>query len=111
MNRYPLWMYILVAIVVAVGVVYAVPNLFPESPAIQISSAKASAKVDATLLGRVEEDLKRVNVVYEDAFLDTSSAKIRFKDTDTQLKAKDVVERDLGQDYTVALNLLSNSPH
>ncbi len=110
MNRYPLWTYILVAIVVAVGVLYSVPNLFPESPAIQISAARTGAKVDQALLSRAEEALKRANVAYDEAFLDTASAKIRFRDTDTQLKAKDVVERDLGQDFTVALNLLSNSP-
>jgi len=110
MNRYPLWVYLLVAIVVGAGILYSVPNLFPESPAIQVSSARASAKVDDALLAKAEDALKQANVGYDEAFLDQTSAKIRFKDTDTQLRAKDLVERALGQEYTVALNLLSNSP-
>ncbi len=110
MNRYPLWVYILVAIVVGVGVLYSAPNLFPESPAIQISAARSSGKIDQALLTRTEEVLKGANVAFDDAYLDESSAKVRFKDTDTQLKAKDLVEKALGEDYTVALNLLSNAP-
>jgi preprotein translocase subunit SecD len=110
MNRYPLWVYILVAVVVATGLLYSVPNLFPESPAVQISAARATGKIDAALLAKVEDALKRANVPYQHAFLDDTSAKIRFADTDTQLKAKDLVEREVGQDYTVALNLLSNAP-
>ena len=110
MNRYPLWVYILVAIVVGVGVLYSAPNLFPESPAIQISAARSSGKIDQSLLTRTEEVLKGANVAFDDAYLDESSAKVRFKDTDTQLKAKDLVEKALGEDYTVALNLLSNAP-
>ncbi|HZR01683.1 MAG TPA: protein translocase subunit SecD [Burkholderiales bacterium] len=110
MNRYSLWVYLVVAIVVAVGVFYSVPNLFPESPAVQISAAKASAKVDEALLARARDALNKAAVPFQDAFLDTNSAKIRFRDTDTQLKAKDVIEKALGEDYTVALNLLSNAP-
>jgi preprotein translocase subunit SecD len=111
MNRYPLWVYIIVAVAVAIGVLYAVPNLFPESPAVQISTARAAAKLDQALLDRVQEALRRDGVGFDEAYLDPGSAKIRFADTDTQLKAKDLIERELGEDYTVALNLLSNAPH
>jgi preprotein translocase subunit SecD len=110
MNRYPLWVYILVAVLVGIGVLYSVPNLFPESPAVQISSSRSTAKIDAALLGKVESALKQANIGYDEAFLDDTSAKVRFKDTDTQLKAKDVAEKALGEEYTVALNLLSNAP-
>jgi preprotein translocase subunit SecD len=110
MNRYPLWVYILVAIVVGIGVLYSTPNLFPESPAIQISTSRSTSKIDAALLTRAEEAIRQANVPYDEAYLDDNSAKIRFKDTDTQLKAKDVVEKALGEEYTVALNLLSNAP-
>jgi preprotein translocase subunit SecD len=111
MNRYPIWLYVLVAVVVAAGLLYSVPNLFPESPAVQISAARSTAKIDEALLTRVENALKAANVPYRDAFLDDTSAKVRFADTDTQLKAKDLIEREVGEDYTVALNLLSNAPH
>jgi preprotein translocase subunit SecD len=113
MNRYSLWVYIVVAVAVALGVLYAVPNLFPESPAVQISSARPAGKVDQALLARVTEDLKRAGIGYDDAFVDGSSVKVRFRerDTDVQIKAKDVLEKELSQDYTVALNLLSNTPH
>jgi preprotein translocase subunit SecD len=111
MNRYPIWLYVLVAVVVATGLLYSVPNLFPESPAVQISAARSTAKIDEALLTRVENALKAANVPYRDAFLDDTSAKVRFADTDTQLKAKDLIEREAGEGYTVALNLLSNAPH
>jgi preprotein translocase subunit SecD len=111
MNRYPIWLYVLVAVVVAAGLLYSVPNLFPESPAVQISAARSTAKIDEALLTRVEDALKAANVPYRDAFLDDTSAKVRFTDTDTQLKAKDLIEREAGEGYTVALNLLSNAPH
>jgi preprotein translocase subunit SecD len=110
MNRYPLWLYIVIAVVLAVGFVYSVPNLFPESPAIQLSTSKANVKVDAALKGRVEDTLRKDGLEVQEAFLDGSSLKVRLPDTDTQLKAKDAVEKELGEDYTVALNLLSNSP-
>jgi preprotein translocase subunit SecD len=110
MNRYPLWLYIVIAVVLTVGFVYSVPNLFPESPAIQLSTSKANVKVDAALKGRVEDTLRKDGLEVQEAFLDGSSLKVRLPDTDTQLKAKDAVEKELGEDYTVALNLLSNSP-
>ncbi len=110
MNRFPLWLYLLIAVVVLGGALYALPNLYGESPAVQISSARPAAKVDAALLQRAEDALRQGGVPFVDSFIDQSSAKLRFADTDTQLKAKDVIERALGQDYTVALNLLSHSP-
>ena len=110
MNRFPLWLYLLIAVIVLGAAVYALPNLYGESPAVQISAARPAAKVDQALLQRAEDALKQASVPFVDSFLDQSSAKVRFADTDTQLKAKDVIERALGEDYTVALNLLSHSP-
>jgi preprotein translocase subunit SecD len=110
MNRYPLWVYIIVVVALLAGMLYSVPNLFPESPAVQISSTKSTSPVDEALLARVEEALKRANVAVENSFLDASGAKLRFSDPDTQIKAKGVIESELGSGYTVALNLLSNSP-
>src|SRR5512143_87937 len=111
MNRYPLWKYVLIAIALVVGILYTLPNFFPEVPAVQVSTSKSTAKVDTALLGTVEDALKAASITYRGAALDATGIKIRFSDPDTQLKAKDVLQGKLGDDYIVALNLLSSSPH
>ena len=110
MNRYPLWKYLLVLVVLILGVVYSMPNIFGESPAVQISTAKNSIKLDSALLGQVENVLKQDNLQFEAIFLDANGVKVRFNDPDTQIKAKDALQSKLGRDYVVALNLLSRSP-
>ncbi len=115
MNRYPLWKYILIGIALVWGFLYTIPNFFGEAPAVQVSSAKATIKIDDAVRTRVEEALKNTKVESTGIFFDANSVKARFKDTDTQLKAKDIVEKALNpekgdESYTVALNLLSNSP-
>ncbi|MCC7546456.1 MAG: protein translocase subunit SecD [Burkholderiales bacterium] len=111
MNRYPIWVYATVLVVVLVGLVYSIPNLFPESPAVQISAARASERVDEALLARATDALTRAGIAHDEAYLDQNSAKLRFRGTDAQLRAKDVIQQELGEaNYTVALNLLSNSP-
>lgn len=110
MNRYPLWKYLLVLMVLILGVVYSMPNMFGESPAVQISTAKNSIKLDSALLGQVENVLKQDNLQFEAIFLDANGVKVRFNDPDTQIKAKDALQAKLGRDYVVALNLLSRSP-
>jgi preprotein translocase subunit SecD len=110
MNRYPFWLNLLIAIVLLAGFTYALPNFFGESPAVQLSPSKATLKVDEALLKRSEEVLKTAKLSYDEAFLEPSGIKIRFKDTDTQLRGKEVLSRELGDNYVVALNLLSNSP-
>ncbi len=111
MNRYPLWKYIIIAVALVVGVLYTLPNFFGEVPAVQVSPGKSTVKVDETLRQRVEESLAQANVVADGVFLEVNSIKVRLGDTDTQLKAKDVVQNVLGENYVVALNLLSSSPH
>lgn len=115
MNRYPLWKYILVIVSLLIGFIYTLPNFFGESPAVQVSSAKATLKVDTATLDRVESTLKAANVATSGIFLDTTGVKVRLTDTDTQLKAKDLLEKQFNPDpadpqYVVALNLLSSSP-
>jgi preprotein translocase subunit SecD len=110
MNRYPLWKYLLVLVVLILGVVYSMPNIFGESPAVQISTTKTSVKLDSALLGQVENVLKQGNLQFEAIFLDANGVKVRFNDPDTQIKAKDALQTTLGKDYVVALNLLSRSP-
>ncbi len=110
MNRYPFWKYALIAIAVAIGFLYTLPNFFPEDPAVQVSSSKAGVKLDAPLLQTVEETLKGANVPYRGAVLDATGIKVRFDDPDTQLRAKDALTAKLGSSYIVALNLVSSSP-
>jgi len=110
MNRYPVWKYVVIGIALAVGLFYAMPNLFPEVPAVQVSSSKATVKIDNALLDTVEQALKSENIAYRSAALDTTGVKVRFSDFDTQQRARDVLQAKLGENYIVALNLLSSSP-
>ncbi len=110
MNRYPLWINLLICFTLVIGVVYTLPNFFGEVPAIQVSAAKSTVKVDADLQKRVEGALKAANIANDGVTLDAASLKVRFADTDTQLKAKDAVQKDLAEDFVVALNLVSRSP-
>ncbi|MBE0621788.1 MAG: protein translocase subunit SecD [Burkholderiales bacterium] len=115
MNRYPLWTYVIVACALVLGFVYTLPNFFGESPAVQVSSVKATVKVNSALLERVEDELKAAKIESHGTFIDPNSIKVRFADTDTQLKAKDILSQNLNPDrdnpsYVVALNLLSSSP-
>jgi preprotein translocase subunit SecD len=110
MNRYSLWQYLIIAIALIVGFVYTVPNFFGEVPAVQVSPLRSTAKADTALLGRVEEALKKGKIAADGVFLDATSVKARLPDTDAQIRAKDLLQADLGEDYVVALNLLSNNP-
>jgi preprotein translocase subunit SecD len=114
-NRFPTWKYALIALAILAALLYTLPNFFGESPAVQVSSAKSTVKVDFGLLGRIEEILKKAAVPYTGTVVDPIGVRVRFADTDTQLKAKDVIDRALNPDandrtYSVALNLLSASP-
>jgi preprotein translocase subunit SecD len=110
MNRYPLWKYVLIAVALTIGLLYTLPNFFGEVPAVQISPGKTTAKVDEALLSRVDQALSQANIKPDGIFLDPASIKVRLANTDTQLKAKDVLQGALGESYVVALNLLSSSP-
>jgi preprotein translocase subunit SecD len=110
MNRYPMWKNIFIAIVILIGFIYTIPNFFGESPAVQITPAKSTTKLDPALLGLVEEIFKKENIAFDGIYLDARGVKARFNNTDTQIKAKDILQANLGNDYTVALNLLSRSP-
>ncbi|MBA3034156.1 MAG: protein translocase subunit SecD [Gammaproteobacteria bacterium] len=115
MNRNPLWKNATVIIALVLGLLYTLPNLFGEVPAVQISSVKATVKLDLRLQSRIEEALAAAAVKPTGLFFEPNSIRVRLADTDTQLKAKDVIERALNPDpadasYSVALNLLSASP-
>lgn len=116
MNRYPVWKYAIIVIALLVGVLYTLPNFFGEAPAVQVSSAKATVKVDTAVLQRVEEALKAANVVPDTLTLEGTSVRARFNTPDEQLKGKDVIQRALVPDandpaFIVALNLVSRSPN
>ena len=115
MNRYPLWKYLIIAFALAVGLLYTLPNFFGEAPAVQVSSVKTAVKVDIKLLGRVEETLKAAGIAHQGSYADQNSVRVRFGDTETQIRAKDAIEKAINPDpenasYVVALNLLSRSP-
>jgi preprotein translocase subunit SecD len=115
MNRYPVWKYAILVIAVLIAALYTLPNFFGEAPAVQVSSSKASLKIDSTTVARIEQVLRDANIMADAVTLDATSVKARFGDTDTQLKAKDAIEKALAPDpaassYVVALNLLSRSP-
>jgi len=115
MNRYPVWVYITVVVALVIGLLYTLPNFFGEAPAVQISSARLTVKTDADTLARAESALIRAGVEITGSQLDANGVRIRFADTDTQLKARDLLDAEFNPDrddpsFTVALNLLSRSP-
>ncbi|ALK87448.1 protein translocase subunit SecD [Limnohabitans sp. 63ED37-2] len=115
MNRYPVWKYVILVVALLLGVVYTLPNFFGEAPAVQVSSAKATIKVDTTTLQKVEDALKSAGATPQSVVLEGTSVRARFQTTDQQLKAKDAIQKALIPDtadpqFVVALNLVSRSP-
>ncbi len=115
MNRYPLWKYAILGIVLLIGLLYTLPNFYGEAPAVQLSGAKSTVKVDAAMVERVQQVLQAAGIKPDFVQFDGGSVRARLKDTDTQLKAKDALSRALNPDaadprYVVALNLVSNTP-
>ena len=115
MNRYPLWKYAVIALSVLVALIYALPNLFGEAPAVQVSAGKVTARVDGGTLSQVEQALKAASLTPNRLTHEGSSVWARFDTPDEQLKAKDVIEQAVNPDaadpaYVVALNLVSRSP-
>ena len=115
MNRYPVWKYAIILIALMLAGLYTLPNFFGEAPAVQVSGLKSANKVDAATVARVEQALKDAGLTAEQVSLDGNSVRARFAGTDTQLKAKDAIQKALIPNpaepaYVVALNLLSRSP-
>jgi preprotein translocase subunit SecD len=119
MNRYPLWKYVVMLVALVIGLVYTLPNFFGEAPAVQVSSGKATVKLDSTTLANVESALAANKVTADEITFDNSqlnaNIRVRLKDTDTQLRVKDLLSKALNSDpsdpqYVVALNLQSASP-
>ncbi len=119
MNRYPIWKYLTVLVAVVIGLLYTLPNLYGESPAVQISSAKSTLKLDAGMLDRAQDILKKAGVASTGAAFEQNgpvgTVRVRFANTDQQILARDTIEKALNPNaaeptYTVALNLLPASP-
>ncbi|HNG82519.1 MAG TPA: protein translocase subunit SecD, partial [Burkholderiaceae bacterium] len=115
MNRFPWWKYLILAIAVAVGLLYTLPNFFGEAPAVQVSSAKATVKVDAAVTEQVRQALAGAGLKPDFVQQEGVSVRARFGDTDAQLKARDALAKALNPDaanpsFIVALNLVSRSP-
>jgi preprotein translocase subunit SecD len=115
MNRYPVWKYVVIVIALLLGTVYTLPNFFGEAPAVQVSSGKATVKVDTSTLQKAEEALKAAGITPKTLALEGSSIRVRLDTTDEQLKAKDAIEKALTPDptnpsFVVALNLVTRSP-
>ena len=119
MNRYPLWKYLLIAVALLLGALYTVPNFFGESPAVQISSAKATVKLGSNIVGQAQDALTKAGIPVEalvfESTGDNGNVRARFANTDLQFKAKSVLEQALNRDpndptYLVAFNLLPNTP-
>ncbi len=116
MNRYPFWKYAMLVIALLVGLIYTLPNFFGEAPAVQVSSSKATVRISRETATRIEQALKDANIAADFVQLEPNSVKARFKDVDTQSKAKFAIDKALNADptdatYVVALNLVSRSPH
>jgi preprotein translocase subunit SecD len=109
MNKYPAWKYALITIALVVSFLYTVPNLFGESPAVQVSGLRTN-KVDAGLQTKVADTLKTANLANEGVELQGETLRVKFKDTDTQFKGRDAIQSALGEGYVAALFNLSNSP-
>ena len=112
LNRFPLWKYLLVVVVLAVALVYSAPNLYPDDPAVQITGATTSLNVTEAELGRARAALEEAGIAVKDASLDEQGrgGLLRLTEQDDQLPAKDVIRRALGDAYVVALNLAPTTP-
>ena len=115
MNRYPLWKYAIIFVALLIGLIYALPNLFGESPAVQVSAAKSSVRVDGATATRVEQVLAEQGIAASMIQFEGNSVRARFETTDDQIKARDAIDRALNTDpadpsHVVALNLLPRTP-
>jgi len=115
MNRYPLWKYALLGIVLIIGLLYTLPNFYGEAPAVQVSGAKSTVKVDSSMVERLQQALAAVQLKADFVRFDGNSVRARFADIDAQIKARDVLAKTLNPDptnpgYIIALNLVSRTP-
>ncbi len=109
-NKFPLWKNVLVLLVVVFGFVFAAPNLYPPDPAVQLSGQSGAMVIDQMILDKVEKSLDEAGIDYFAGEADGSSALVRLRDPSLQLRAKEVIQAEMGGDYIVALNLAPTTP-
>ena len=110
LNKYPLWKYLLILLVLALGLLYAFPNLYPDDPALQLSTQKSTAVVDEQTLQKAKTALSKANIDLKQAELTSAGGTLRFNSGEDQLAAKPVVAAALGDDFVTALNLVPTTP-
>ncbi|MCE2706174.1 MAG: protein translocase subunit SecD [Proteobacteria bacterium] len=110
MIKFPVWKYLVIITGVIVGLLYTIPNFYGEVPAVQISSNSNNTTVDTNILSSVSDTLSQNGLQPTGEIFDGHTLKIKFSDTDAQLKARDIIQNQLGNNYIVALNLVSASP-
>ena len=109
-NKFPLWKNLLVLLVISFGFIYAAPNLYPPDPAIQLSGQSGAMVIDEVVLSKVEAALDEAGIEYFAGEADGESALIRLRDIDLQLRAKEIIQAEMGGNYIVALNLAPTTP-
>ena len=109
-NKFPLWKNLLVLLVISFGFIYAAPNLYPPDPAIQLSGQSGAMVIDEAVLEKVEGALDEAGIEYFAGKADGESALIRLRDIDLQLRAKEIIQAEMGGNYIVALNLAPTTP-
>jgi preprotein translocase subunit SecD len=119
MNRYPLWKYLIIVFAVIFGIIYTLPNLFGESPAVQISSVRSTVKINTQMMEQIKQILQDNDIPMDGIYFDASgmhsTVKVRFTNTDIQFRAKEILENRLNANpedptYSIAFNLLPNTP-
>jgi len=110
LNKFPLWKNILILLVIAFGFIYATPNFYPPDPAIQLSGQSGAMVIDDSVLQKVEGALDEAGIDYFDGQADNESLLVRLQDIDLQLRAKEVIQAEMGGEYIVALNLAPTTP-
>ncbi|MBO3655091.1 protein translocase subunit SecD [Acinetobacter bereziniae] len=108
--RYPAWKYLLILVVLVISTLYALPSLYPDEPAVQISGAKAGTTIDKSVIQKAEQILKSENINSHDNTFTNNAALLRLSTSEAQLKAKEALSQGLGDSYTVALNLAQTTP-
>ncbi|WP_180105890.1 MULTISPECIES: protein translocase subunit SecD [unclassified Acinetobacter] len=108
--RYPAWKYLLILVVLVISTLYALPSLYPDEPAVQISGAKAGTQIDQSIVQKAEQILKSENIASHDNSFTNNAALLRVDSSEQQLKAKEALRRGLGENYVVALNLAPTTP-
>lgn len=109
-NKFPLWKNVMILLVIVFGFVYAAPNLYPPDPAIQLSGQSGAMTIDAAVLEKVEQSLDEAGIEYFDGVANGDSLLVRLRKPDLQLRAKEVIQAEMGGDYIVALNLAPTTP-